>query len=61
MIILLDCKNGEIRLKGGEYSNEGTVVICRNSLWGQIADMSWTDANAAVVCRSLGYHNGGIQ
>ena len=58
-LIILECKNGEVRLVGGEYDNEGTVELCYNDLWGQISDSGWSVEDAKVVCRQLGYTNGG--
>ena len=37
-MIIIECTNGDVRLVGGEYENEGTVEVCYNNLWGQISD-----------------------
>ncbi|XP_043917594.1 neurotrypsin [Protopterus annectens] len=44
-----------IRLMDGENKKEGRVEIFINGQWGTICDDGWTDKNAAVVCRQLGY------
>ena len=49
------CSNGEIRLEGGSSLYEGRVEICRNQQWGSVCDNSWTNVDATVVCRHLGY------
>ena len=49
----VDCTDGEMRLIGGESSNEGTIELCHNSLWGLISDAGWDEADAKVVCRQL--------
>ena len=49
------CSNGEIRLEGGRSLYEGRVEICRNQRWGSVCDNSWTNVDATVVCRHLGY------
>ncbi|XP_019849144.1 PREDICTED: deleted in malignant brain tumors 1 protein-like [Amphimedon queenslandica] len=52
------CSNGQLKLRGGKYFNEGTVLVCYNNMWGLISDVAWSDGDARVVCNSLGYHNG---
>ena len=36
VLILIDCNNGDIRITGGPADSEGTVEICRSSLWGLV-------------------------
>ena len=47
-----------MKLIGGKYSNEGTVLVCYNNLWGLISDTAWSNGDARVVCRSLGHSDG---
>uniref|UniRef100_A0A672TIE7 Serine protease 12 n=2 Tax=Strigops habroptila TaxID=2489341 RepID=A0A672TIE7_STRHB len=44
-----------IRLMDGENKKEGRVEIFVNGQWGTICDDGWSDKDAAVVCRQLGY------
>ncbi|XP_020863899.1 neurotrypsin isoform X1 [Phascolarctos cinereus] len=44
-----------IRLMDGENKKEGRVEIFVNGQWGTICDDGWTDKDAVVVCRQLGY------
>ena len=57
---MIDCSDGEVRLVGSEWSYEGTVEICFNNIWGLIADSGWSQPDAEVVCRQLGYQTQGI-
>ena len=49
------CTNGDLRLAGGNVINEGRIEICINNVWGTICDDYWSDADANVACRKLGY------
>lgn len=51
----LVCTDGDVRLTGGVYANEGTVEVCLDSLWGLVNDLGWDADDATVVCRQLGY------
>nr|XP_044998478.1 neurotrypsin isoform X2 [Jaculus jaculus] len=44
-----------IRLMDGENKKEGRVEVSVNGQWGTICDDGWTDKDAVVVCRQLGY------
>ena len=57
-LLLLGCQEGNVRLVGGDFENEGTVEVCLDNLWGLIADQGWTDGDAKVVCSQLGYTDG---
>ncbi|KAL5019244.1 hypothetical protein ScPMuIL_004966 [Solemya velum] len=63
----VDCERGEdendcdilIELVGGESHLNGRVEIIRNGVRGTVCDDNWDDADASVICRMLGYPNGG--
>ena len=51
----LECTEGDVRLIDGPSDIEGTLEICHDDLWGLISDSGWSDSDAEVVCRELGY------
>ena len=52
--------DGDIRLIGGSYPWEGRVEIYSFGTWGTITDSDWTNDDAQVVCRKMGYYKPGI-
>ena len=56
-----DCRDGALRLMGGDNPLEGRVEICINNAWGTICDNTFDQDDADVICRQLGViHNGKI-
>ncbi|KAL5463668.1 hypothetical protein EMCRGX_G032585 [Ephydatia muelleri] len=53
------CQDGDLRLVGGVGPREGQVEVCYNGMWGHMCSPVWSYANAAVVCRQLGYSPAG--
>ena len=54
------CCDGTVRLAGGSLSNEGRVEICQSGEWKTVCDNNWSDNEARVVCRQLGYLTQGV-
>lgn len=55
------CTNGDLRLIGGSNALEGRVEVCLDGVWGTICSRLWSRADAAVVCRQLGYSSAGLK
>ncbi len=49
-----------LRLRNGTGAHEGRVEIFQQGQWGTICDDDWTDVEAGVVCRSLGFALGAV-
>lgn len=50
------CDEWDVRLENGETESEGRLEVCLNGVWGTVAaGFTWGNAEAAVVCRQLGY------
>ena len=54
-LILVVCRDGQLRLAGGSTPYEGRVEVCQNELWGTICDNPWNNDAATVVCTQLGH------
>ena len=56
----LMCEDGDIRLvtsdgDTGEGVMSGRVEVCWDDRWGTVCDQNWSDNDAIVVCRELGF------
>ncbi|XP_071785590.1 CD5 antigen-like [Asterias amurensis] len=46
---------GDLRLAGSSTSGAGRLEVYHHGIWGTICDDNWTDNEARVACRQLGY------
>ncbi len=47
------CEDGAVMIDGG--GNKGRVEVCVNNTYEPVCIDTWGTAEAAVVCRELGY------
>lgn len=40
---------------GGKTNSEGRVELCLEGKWGLVCDTSWSQPDANVACRQLGF------
>ena len=55
LIIYKGCTEGDVRLQDGRHKYEGRVEVCSENVWSAVCHNSWGIADAAVVCRELGF------
>ena len=60
--VVILCTDFQVRLTGGQTHLEGNVEIGLNGQWSSVCDTrrrsTYDDANAHVVCHSLGFPGG---
>ena len=54
-----DCTQGDVRLASTSNPLQGIVEVCYDGVWGRVCNQLWSNADAAVVCRQLGYSSSG--
>ena len=51
-----NCNDGDVRLVGGTSPLNGRVEVCYHDQWGGVCSRNtWSQNQATVVCRQLGY------
>ena len=55
MPLFLSAQEGALRLVGGDNRHEGDVEVYHDGRWGRVCRQSWTEHDARVVCRQLGF------
>ena len=52
-----ECTHGDVRLVGGPSNVQGRVELCLYGIWGTVSQDQFTNPDAWVVCRQLGFYN----
>ena len=47
--------HGDLRLVGGANNSEGRIEVCFDGMWGSICDNFWTQSDADIACKQLGF------
>jgi hypothetical protein len=55
------CTDGDVQLAGDtRYDSFGRVEVCVDGVWGKVCNEQWTNEDASVLCRQLGFSPYGI-
>ena len=49
------CTDGDVRLANGTDQYEGRVEVCSNATWHTVCENGWSNEDAEVTCRNLGF------
>lgn len=49
------CTENDVRIVNSTSKYEGRVEVCSNGTWHPVCDSIWSNEDASVVCRQLGF------
>ena len=53
------CDENDVRMVNSTSEYEGRIEVCSNGTWHPVCDEFWSNEDARVVCRQLGYSSVG--
>ena len=54
-LLIEACKDGRVRLVGGDTAMEGRVEVCTMGNWKEVGYCGQIKMGASVICNQLGY------
>ena len=61
VVLVASCKDGDLRLRGGESDASGRLEFCDNNQWATIQVDGWSSIDTKVACELMNFSSKGIE